>query len=73
MQLERAHRDAEILLRARLLERCMYGCVYTYIYIHTYTVHTRTLALYKSLAILKSLMASKYEVILNFTNQRIIN
>lgn len=54
-----AHRDAKILVIAYLLA----VCVSTYIH---------SILLCKSLAILKLLLASKYEVILSFTNERIV-
>lgn len=69
IQLERGHVDAKILLIAHFLK------IHKHIYIRTHQYrHTHTLRLFhKSLAILKLLMASKCEVILSFTNPRIIN
>lgn len=72
MQLERGSQGCK-KIDNNLFIRDMYVCIYTYIHIHTYIcTHTHTL-LYKLSAVLKSLVASRYEVLLIFTNQRIIN
>lgn len=56
-------RDAKILMMTCLLEN-IHTHIHSYVYVHTH--------LYKSFAVLKSLMASKYKVILIFTNQIIM-